>query len=616
MEVKIKIIEFSSDVFSKSNQLKDIMISPLFSNTSFSINIFEAISKNEEYKIKANTDKIKIGLYNGKSLLGIGDININKKSQKIKISSEDKNKKENNFLNGAFNKVQDNDYYLTLECINNNSISDKNKSINVKDSHKRKKKNASVDIPKNKNNISYNLNKDKGKHDKLNLSLKNYKNDDNIKKANKFYDSRDNINNKKKSNTITYNNNDDENNIKSNSTVIKTDNNKKIKSKLFQDGNSSGQNINNINNINYINNSPIISNDNDEKDSNINNIFNLSFQKELFSDGVLILSNSNEADTNIVSNFKNIDINDFDNLINDFYLIYNNVSNNNIFSSMNIKDNFLLEYQYFLEKTSDIINLYSKLSSEINNQNNNIKKYIKNYNNKIKVILKKDKVLKIKKQNIDISELFGLNNYQESKKYYEDEIRNINNKLSLIRNISNDILILVKSNNIKKEMSNTLLKDIFKIIINNENNHEYLQDNKDIINLILNKNKKAKSKKYYQNINDFDNSEDNKKNEDDDKIDLETLKNKIDKLKQKYLNETTTKDYKNKIKIHDNHKTKEKKGKKLYNNSNPNFKNVKTRPDRDNTNKGKKINNYLNVFTPNGEQRNRITRSNYLDNHI
>ena len=611
MEVKIKIIEFSSDVFSKSNQLKDIMISPLFSNTSFSINIFEAISKNEEYKIKTNTDKIKIGLYNGKSLLGIGDININKKSQKIKITSEDKNKKENNFLNGAFNKVQDNDFYLTLECINNNSISDKNKSISTKDSHKRKKKTASVDMPKNKNNISYNLNKDKGKHDKLNLSLKNYKNDDNIKKTNKFYESRDNINNKKKSNTITYNNNnnyDDENNIKSNSTVIKTDNNKKIKSKLFQDGNSSEQNINNINNSRNTNN------DNDEKDSNVNNIFNLSFQKELFSDGVLILSNSNEGD--ILSNFKNIDINDFDNLINDFYLIYNNVSNNNIFSSMNIKDNFLLEYQYFLEKTSDIINLYSKLSSEINNQNNNIKKYIKNYNNKLKVILKKDKVLKIKKQNIDINELFGLNSYQESKKYYEDEIRNINNKLSLIKNISNDILILVKSNNIKKEMSNTLLKDIFKIIINNENNHEYLQDNKDIINLILNKSKKAKSKKYYQNINDFGNSKDNKKNEDDDKIDLETLKNKIDKLKQQYLNETTTNDYKNKIKIHDNHKTKEKKGKKLYNNSNPNFKNMKTRPDRDNPNKGKKTNNYLNVFTPNGEQRNRITRSNYLDNHI
>ena len=54
MEVKIKIIEFSSDVFSKSNQLKDIIISPLFANTSFSINIFEAISKNDEYKISIN----------------------------------------------------------------------------------------------------------------------------------------------------------------------------------------------------------------------------------------------------------------------------------------------------------------------------------------------------------------------------------------------------------------------------------------------------------------------------------------------------------------------------------------------------------------------------------
>ncbi len=98
MEIGIKIIEFSSDVFSKSTQLKDIIISPLFSNTNFSINIFEAISKNEEYKIKTHSQIIKIGLFNGKSLLGIGEININKKSQKIKISSEDKNKNKDNNL--------------------------------------------------------------------------------------------------------------------------------------------------------------------------------------------------------------------------------------------------------------------------------------------------------------------------------------------------------------------------------------------------------------------------------------------------------------------------------------------------------------------------------------
>ena len=109
MEIKVKIIEFSSDVFSKSTQLKDIMISPLFSNTDFSINIFEAISKNKEYRISAPSPIIKIGLYNGKSLLGVGEININKREQKIKISSEDKNKiQEKNFLNeGIINKVQE-----------------------------------------------------------------------------------------------------------------------------------------------------------------------------------------------------------------------------------------------------------------------------------------------------------------------------------------------------------------------------------------------------------------------------------------------------------------------------------------------------------------------------
>ena len=88
MKVKLKVIEFSSDIFSKSSQLKDIHLSPLFSNTTFNINIFDAISKNSEYEIKANTPIIKIGLYQGKSLLGIGEIDINKKSQNIKIASE------------------------------------------------------------------------------------------------------------------------------------------------------------------------------------------------------------------------------------------------------------------------------------------------------------------------------------------------------------------------------------------------------------------------------------------------------------------------------------------------------------------------------------------------
>ena len=157
MEISLKIIEFSSDVFSKSNQLKDIFISPLFSNTNFTINIFEAISQNEKYKIRTHSPIIKIGLYNGKSLLGVGEMNINKQTQKIKISSKEKNTKNNNFfLNGSSNKLQDNDYYLTIECIINNLNSNQTDS-----NHKKKKRTSSMETNRRTNNFGYNYNKEK-----------------------------------------------------------------------------------------------------------------------------------------------------------------------------------------------------------------------------------------------------------------------------------------------------------------------------------------------------------------------------------------------------------------------------------------------------------------------
>ena len=635
MEIGIKIIEFSSDVFSKSTQLKDIIISPLFSNTNFSINIFEAISKNEEYKIKTHSQIIKIGLFNGKSLLGIGEININKKSQKIKISSEDKNKnKDNNlFLNNGINNAQDNDYFITIECNNSNTPSEKNKTINTREinQYKKKKKNASMDYTKKNNNINYNNNtsKNREKISKINLFLQNVSNNGKkAKKNNKIYNSRDNINMNNKTNTITHNNNfDDENNsIKCNSTIIKDNNNSLIKNKLLASGEPKIKNRNNKNDYNKTKdknkdkdkdndniNKKEIEKNNIEKDKEIN-IFNLSFQKELFSDGVLILNDNNGADgkdNDKLNQFKNIEINEFDGLVKDFDLIYNNVSNNNTFSVENIKDNFLLEYQYFLEKTSDIFNLYSKLSSKINNQNLNIQKYIKNYSNKMKILLKKDKILKIKKQNIDIDELFGQNNYQENKKYYEDEIVNIKNKLSLINNINNDILFLIKkedqgNNKTQKEQLHTLLTDIFQNLINNENNNESLKDNMNIINLILNKNKSIKTSRKEEIINDDDenNYEDNNDNEDgNNKIDLEALKNKIDKMKHRYIKETGKR---KKIKTYVSLKKKNKKGKKMYNNSNPNFSNKKAKTD--------KVKD-LNIFTPSGEQRNKITSNFYLDNN-
>ena len=219
MKVKLKIIEFSSDIFSKSSQLKDIQISPLFSNINFSINIFDAISKNDEYEIKTNTPIIKIGLYQGKSLLGIGEIDINKKSQKIKIASENKNQNSLFISNSSFNKPQDNDYYIILECVSVNIIKD-----NIKENKHKKKKNSSVD-----NKIN---NKNKGNKNKLNNSLKEYLNKYNL-------DNNKNLDN----------NNDSNNIITSNSSILNRERNN-ISNNIFYENRNNDKNKPNENNEN------------------------------------------------------------------------------------------------------------------------------------------------------------------------------------------------------------------------------------------------------------------------------------------------------------------------------------------------------------------------------
>ena len=587
MEITLKIIEFSSDVFSKSNQLKDIFISPLFSNTNFTINIFEAISKNEKYKIRTHSQIIKIGLYNGKSLLGVGEMNINKQTQKIKISSKEKNAKNNNFfLNENFNNLQDNDYYLTIECINNNLNSSQKDS-----NQKKKKRTASMETNRRTNNLGYNHNKEKEKEKEKEKNKK--------KKLKKNYDSRENINKKKKSNNsiILLGSNDIDNdnndyNMKTNSTVIRSDNNNIIKDILFSNNNNDITNPININNYGK----------NDvEKETN-SSIFNLSFQKELFSDGVLILSPINDDNfENKNKDFsKNIDIHDFENLINEFYEIYNNVSNNNISSSDNIKDNFLLEYQYFLEKTSDIFNLYSKLSNEIRNQNENIKKNIQNYRNKIKTIYKKDRNIKTKMQDLKLIELFKKNNFEKEKNIYYNDIQNIKNKLSLINIINNDSLFLTKKNNLNQQKYNIFLKEIFKHIINNKKNKQYLKEYSKIISLIVNNKKDFNNNE--NNINDNQRSNNDRyeqNNKNGDKIDLEQLKFKIDKLKQQYINETSKKEYDNRFKTNREKKKKNK--------------NLKIRSDRTSNfgvNSDENLNNYGNSpFTPNGKRINKIEQT-------
>ena len=112
-------------------------------------------------------------------------MNINKQTQKIKISSKEKNAKNNNFfLNENFNNLQDNDYYLTIECINNNLNSSQKDS-----NQKKKKRTASMETNRRTNNLGYNHNKEKEKEKEKEKNKK--------KKLKKNYDSRENINKKK-----------------------------------------------------------------------------------------------------------------------------------------------------------------------------------------------------------------------------------------------------------------------------------------------------------------------------------------------------------------------------------------------------------------------------------
>ena len=618
MKVKLKIIEFSSDIFSKSSQLKDIHLSPLFSNINFNINIFDAISKNEEYEIRVNSPLIKIGLYQSKSLLGIGILDINKKSNKIKITSEQNINQINLFQNNSNNnKIKDNDFYIIIECINNNQNNDKFKNLNTKDSNHKRKKNSSVDS--NKKDIRcniYDYNKIKLNKYKINNSLKEYINNCSVEQLNKLSkkknESREDLIISKKSFNNNLDNNNDDNifNKKSNSTII-NDSQNKIMQNLFLS-------------------------ENDKKDFNVKEsnqiIFNESFQKENFSDGVLILNDDKNKDENLylnnILNMENIDINSFENLINDFYLIYNNVINNNSLGSNNLKDNFIIEYQYFLEKTFDIFNLYTKLSNELYNQNAIIKKYINNLNNQIKFLLKKDLIIKVKRQKIGMIEL-SHNNYQESKKYHEHEIKSINNKLSIVK----DILTTNLRNNKKED-----IKNLFNAIINNENIKEYLKIDEFFIKFMTNqKSVKFKLDNINENNENVDKNEkensrqkENIKDNCEKKVDIETLKNKIDKLKIQYLKETIPKELNNKAVIYGTYKNKkprETKSQKKINShyvtsNNRSIKDIhKLNKNKSNDNpniseinnniKYKKYNNYYNLFTPNNSQRIKLMKSRF-----
>ena len=459
MEIKLRIIEFSSDIFSSSNQLKDLSIIPLFSSSNFVINIYEAISQNKEYIFFSKRHILKLGLFNGKSLLGTGRLNPNKFSQKIEFTED--------------NQVIKNNYFLTIECIINNNF---NKNNNDNNNYKiyEKKRNNSVDNYQNKKDL-YLSKSEKKKYSKNKINFI----DKNIK-------SKRNYNNLKGNMKIVSENG---HKLCNNSFIIQSHNN--IKHFLFSRNNNNDRNENN----NYKN----------------SDLLNLSNKIIKSSDEVINISylSNNE------NNFTQSDNVLFESLFKNF----NDIIKNKYFSKKN-KSGFIIDYKCCLEKIVDFFKLYARISNDIIEQNQNLKKYIKLYHHLLKMILKKDNLLKIKYMNL---ELKNKNNLAFD---YEVRQKNINNKFLLIKNISNDYFSLWQ-NNINKRK--TKLQEIYRHIINNKlTNYEH----KKYIGKIIND--KMNSNNYEFSAN---------------KIDLDKFKNKIDKLKQQYLNETSIKNYKNKNNI-------------------------------------------------------------------
>ena len=508
MDIKLKIIEFSSDIFSKPSQLKDIQISPLFSNTEFTINIFDAIATNDTYTVRANTPIIKIGLYKGKSLLGTGEFSVNKRIQKIKITSENKNiyKENTSHFIPDNSKNLKNDYFLSIECTLNNQKRNTPK--------KNRKKMASVDALKTNSDTLREkkymdttpaFNKYKYVYDKKDFSDK--KSDDKLNTRN-IVTTKENINNEK--------HNNEKNNKEKND-------NENIKLRDHKDSDDTIDNESYCNKLlssSYSNNSKIIIQPRTPTKIMEDKIVNQSFENEIANDNLIM--NAKDYESNELNNFllklPKIDINDYNNLFFDFNFLINKIRN---FSE---NENIAAEYKIFIGKLCELLAIYKNLFNIIEIQNLSLRKYLLILNQNLRFLNKKKLNIKIRNIKRDIKEIF----YEKiSTNYYQNEINNINNKFSLLHTISNGNQ---QFNNGIQNKDKISLKLIFKTILkNNKNKLKSLKEDKNLL----------KNLKLLNVQTDFENSEE------DETVDVEILKNKINNLKQKYIDDKKIYSYNN-----------------------------------------------------------------------
>ena len=524
MKIIFKLLEITSNIFSKSNQLKEIFITSLTDGFKLKVNIFESISNNISSTINYNgaSQKIKICLIKGKLCVGVGQILITNKKQKIEIYPEN----HKNFTKKII---------LTLLCYNINSVNEKY-SVEYKSPDKTKSNicinncntnnTSSISISSNMNHLNqkkikttpinkitkrnnrYFRNKSQNSlaentQDKkyyIGLRQKNISIQDKINSNTILFSDRTK---KKLSGNVSYNSLFSE--IEKKSKKVFSPRVSLYSHPLYKD-NTNNPKLNANHKKNQKNKSMIINNDVNKmfKFSNkiivdkINNqidnyIIDKSYEDELQNDDLIIY----QEDKKVILVNNDINDNKFEQLLNDFLLLYNNDTIKNFH-----KNEIILEFHFFVEKIYELMNEYYKEYYSLFNQNKSFIKNIKFYGYQYNNLLKLDNVIKIKKSRINIQNSLNPNEENKSKYFLKDIIK-LTNELEILKNINIGLI----NQNIKKESSKKILKDLFVNIVNKNKSslNEKQVDKLKKINIIININEKNKNNqnknKFYNDIN-------------------------------------------------------------------------------------------------------------------
>ena len=496
MQITFKLLEIASNLFSKSNQLKGLYLTSLTEGFNLQINIFESISNNLSYTInyKGTTQKIKLCLIKGKICIGIGHISISNKKQKIEIYPEgyknfskkikltilcSNNSKK--ILNDNILKNTDRTNSNTNNFNNSNTNNTSTLSISSYANSVIHKKIKTTQVNKiNKKNRKYNRNQSQKN---LNENPQNKKLYLDLRQKNNY------IHDKINDNTTLFSERNKRHysgNVSLNSYF--SENMKKNIKKIFSPKisiNSHPLYKESLNNVNYSkknkNNSMIFSNEkknayekifkftNDLNIDSINNqienyIIDKSYEDELQNDIPIIYPREQK---NSLNNGE-FNGNKFEQLLNDFLLLYNN---DNI-KNLNLNE-IELEFHFLVEKIYELINEYYKEYFSLNNEKNSLVNKIKYFGIISDNLLKMENLLKKKINKINLKNTLKNNS---NNKYYSDNIMKLNNEMDILKNINLGLI----NKNIKKESSKKLLKDIFLIIANKNKSH---LTEKQIVNL-------------------------------------------------------------------------------------------------------------------------------------